>query len=261
MRNKEHKISALLITFNEVENIKAVLENIDFADEIIVVDSFSKDGTVELIKTYEQVKLIQRPFKNYTDQKSFALKQASYEWVLFLDADERVTDKLKKEILQTVKNDETDYVAYYFLRTFMFKNKVLRFSGWQSDKNYRLFKKDKVSFKQDRIVHETLKVNGKSGTLKNRLLHYSYKNYEEYKGKMIKYGKMRAKEAYKQGKRASWFHFVLRPTYKFLNHYILRLGFLDGQKGLIICYLNALGVYARYKELKHLQKNVNLQQS
>ena len=259
--NKEHKISALLITFNEAKNIKAVLENLDFADEIIVVDSFSTDSTVELIKTYKNVKLIQRPFINYTDQKSFALKQASYEWVLFLDADERVTEELKKEIVQTVKNNETNCVAYYFLRTFMFKNKVLRFSGWQSDKNYRLFKKDKVSFKQDRIVHETLKVNGKSGTLKNRLLHYSYKNYEEYKGKMIKYGKMRAKEAYKQGKRASWFHFVLRPTYKFLNHYILRLGFLDGQKGLIICYLNALGVYARYKELKHLQKNVNLQQS
>lgn len=251
---KTNKISALLITLNEEKNIEAVLENISFADEIIVVDSYSTDATVEKIKNYPNVTLIQRPFKNYTDQKSFAMDQASYDWVLFMDADERVTDRLKNEILKTVNSDDNEAVAYMFLRTFMFKNKKLRFSGWQSDKNYRLFRKSKVRFDQTKIVHETLNVDGKSAVLKNRLIHYSYSDYEDYKGKMLKYGEMRALEEHQKGKKARWYHFLFRPAYKFLNHYILRLGILDGNKGIIICYLNALGVWARYQKLRELNK-------
>ncbi|KPM31616.1 Glycosyl transferase, family 2 protein [Croceitalea dokdonensis DOKDO 023] len=246
------KISALLITFNERHNIDAVLENLGFADEIIVVDSFSTDGTIERIKTRPKVTLIQRPFLNYTDQKSYALAQATHDWVLFLDADERLTPQLKKEVLEVVASDAGP-VAYFFLRTFMFKNKVLRFSGWQSDKNYRLFRKSKVQFVQHRIVHETLQVNGTSATLKNRLLHYSYTDYEEYKGKMLKYGKMKAQEEHAKGKKARFFHFIFRPMYKFINHFVIRLGFLDGKRGAIISYLNALGVLARYREMKRLQ--------
>lgn len=246
------KISALLITLNERNNIDEVLENLSFADELIVVDSFSTDGTVERIKQHPKVQLIQRPFLNYTDQKSYALAQASHDWVLFLDADERLTPKLKAEILQ-VTASKAKPVAYFFLRTFMFKNKVLRFSGWQSDKNYRLFRKSKVKFVQNRIVHETLEVNGTSDTLKNRLLHYSYTDYEDYKAKMVKYGQMKAQEEHARGKKARPFHFVFRPFYKFFNHFIIRLGFLDGKRGVVICYLNALGVLARYREMKRLQ--------
>lgn len=250
---KANKISAVLITYNEDIHINAVLENVKFADEIIVVDSFSTDGTIEKIKEHPNVKLIQRPFLNYTDQKSYALKQATHDWVLFLDADERVPDRLRNEILKTVNSSKPTADAYYFYRTFMFKNKILHFSGWQSDKNYRLFRKSKVHFTQDRIVHETLVVDGPSGVLKNKLIHYSYKNYEDYKGKMIKYGQMKAQEELKKDYTPNYYHFVFRPFYKFFNHYILRFGILDGKKGIIICYLNALGVYSRYKELKRLR--------
>lgn len=248
-----NKLTALLITFNEISNIDAVIENINFADEIIVVDSNSTDGTIERLSEYSQVKLIQRPFKNYTDQKSFAMEQASNDWVLFMDADERLTDGLKNEILKTINNNNLKAVAYLFLRTFMFKNQILHFSGWQSDKNYRLFRKSKVYFDKERIVHETLVVDGESKVLDNKLVHYSYSDFEDYKGKMIKYGQMKAAEEYKKNKKSYPYHFVFRPLYKFLNHYILRLGILDGKKGIIICYLNALGVYARYKELKRLR--------
>lgn len=250
---KTNKITGILITYNEEMHINAVLENIKFVDEIIVVDSFSADGTVEKIKAHPKVKLIQRPFVNYTDQKSFALQQASNEWILFLDADERVPDALRNEILHTVNAKEPTANAYYFYRTFMFKKEVLRFSGWQSDKNYRLFRKSKVHFTQDRIVHETLVVEGKSDVLKNKMIHYSYKNYEDYKSKMIKYGQMKAVEELKKDYSPNMYHFLFRPFYKFFNHYFLRLGFLDGKKGIIICYLNALGVYSRYKELKRLR--------
>ncbi|GMN07241.1 glycosyltransferase family 2 protein [Croceitalea sp. MTPC5] len=251
MDKAKTKISALLITFNEEDNIEAVLDNINFADEIIVVDSFSTDNTVTLIKKHPHVKLIQREFTNYTDQKKFTMEQATHDWILFLDADERITPGLKEEILEVTQNDASAS-AYYFLRTFMFKKEILRFSGWQSDKNYRLFKKSKVHFTEDRIVHETLVVDGQSLTLKNKLLHYSFKNHHDYKGKMFKYGRMKAQEEFLKGKKARWYHFIFRPTYKFLNHYVMRLGFLDGKKGITICYLNALGVLERYRELKRL---------
>ncbi len=224
-----------------------------FTDEIIVVDSFSTDGTIDRIKQYPKVKLLQRPFENYTDQKAFAMDQANNDWILFMDADERVTDVLKNEILHTV-NGPNPASAYYFYRTFMFQQKVLRFSGWQSDKNFRLFRKSKVVFTKDRIVHETLIVDGKIDVLENKLIHYSYKDYEDYKGKMIKYGKMKAQEELAKNYDPNPYHFFFRPSYKFFNHYILRLGFLDGKKGLIISYLNALGVHARYQELKRLRK-------
>lgn len=257
MATKEnHKISALLITLNEEKNIDDVLDNLNFADEIIVVDSYSTDSTAEKVQQHPKATLIQRKFKNYTDQKGFAMEQASHDWILFLDADERVTSELKEEILQVVNSTEETASAYYFLRTFMFQDKVLRFSGWQTDKNYRLFKKSKVHFANDRIVHETLVVDGESKTLKNRLIHYSYSSYEDYKGKMLKYGRMKALDEFKKGKKGSWFHSVFRPSYKFFNHYILRLGIFDGKKGIIICYLNALGVHAKFQELKRLnQKN------
>ncbi|WP_368662565.1 glycosyltransferase family 2 protein [Zobellia laminariae] len=251
---KTNNITALLITYNEIEHIDAVLENIDFADEIIVVDSFSTDGTVERIKAHSGVKFIQREFKNYTDQKAYAMEQASNDWILFLDADERLTPELRKEVIETVNTNNEEISAYYFYRTFMFKKEELRYSGWQSDKNYRLFKKSKVNFTKDRIVHETLVVNGKSDVLKHRLIHYSYKNYEDYKSKMVKYGQMKAIEELPKNYSPNAYHFIVRPSYKFINHYILRLGILDGKKGLIICYLNALGVYSRYKELKRLRK-------
>ena len=250
---EKKKLSAVMITYNEIGHIDAVLENLGFADEIVVVDSFSTDGTVERIKAHERVKLIQRPFKDFTDQKSFALSQASNDWVLFMDADERVTNDLKHEILDTINSKETTASAYYFYRTFMFEDKVLNFSGWQTDKNYRLFKKSKVQFAQDRIVHETLIVDGESANLENKLIHYSYKNYEDYKNKMVKYGKMKALEESEKSYMPNAYHFVLRPIYKFLHHYIIRLGILDGKRGIIICYLNALGVYSRYKELKRLK--------
>lgn len=249
----KNKISAVLITLNEIINIDEVLTNLHFADEIIIVDSFSTDGTVERIKKRSRVEFIQRPFVNYTDQKSFAMSQASYDWVLFMDADERLTDRLKNEILTTINSDK-EPVAYYFYRIFMFQQKILRYSGWQSDKNFRLFRKSKVAFTQDRIVHETLVVDGKIDVLKNKLIHYSYKDYQDYKGKMIKYGQMKAQEELVKNYDPNLYHFLFRPFYKFFNHYILRFGFLDGKKGLIISYLNALGVYNRYKELSRLRK-------
>ncbi|MFS4456246.1 glycosyltransferase family 2 protein [Maribacter sp. 2304DJ31-5] len=252
---KTQKISALIITYNEIGYIERCIESVDFADEILVVDSYSTDGTYEYLLNHPKVKVIQNPFENFTAQKSFALKQAAHDWVLFLDADEIVGPSLRNEILETVRK-ENDIVAYWFYRQFMFQQSKLRFSGWQTDKNYRLFRKSKAKFSDCKIVHETLDIDGKSGIFKEKLIHYCYKDYKDYKGKMLQYGRLKAIEAFYTEKSFNYIMMVIKPSWKFFNHYILRLGILDGKKGFIVCYLNALGVLERFRELKRLeQKN------
>jgi len=257
MSEFKEKLSALIITYNEIGYIEKCIESVSFADEILVVDSYSTDGTYEYLMNHPKVKVIQNPFKNFTAQKSFTLRQASNDWVLFLDADEVVSETLKGEVLKTI-NSDSENVAYWFYRDFMFQNQRLRFSGWQTDKNYRLFRKTKAKFSDKKIVHETLVVNGKSGILKERLTHYCYKNYEDYKTKMLSYGRLKAKEDFYTEKPFSFVFLVVKPAWKFFNHYFLRLGILDGKKGITICYLNALGVLERYRELKRLEKKNEL---
>lgn len=250
-----NKISALMITLNEVNHLEEVLKSINFADEIIVVDSFSNDGTFEKLQTLKNVQVIQNEFKNFADQRNFALKQAKYEWVLFIDADERIPKKLKKEIINEVKNpDET--VGFMFKRLFFFKRKRIRFSGFQTDTTYRLFKKDSVKYIENKIVHEMPLLDGKSRTLKNKMLHYSFSSGEHYKNKMEHYAKLKALELYKKDKKANAFHFYFKPFYKFISNYFFRLGFLDGKEGFTLCYLSAYGVSYRYQELRKLNQKL-----
>lgn len=250
---QRQKLSALVITYNEIGYIENCIKSVDFADEIIVVDSYSTDGTYEYLLAHPKVKVIQHPFKNYTAQKAFTLEQASNDWVIFVDADEVVTPQLQSEIIDTV-NGSKEHVAYWFRRKFMFQESRLRFSGWQTDKNYRLFRKSKVKFSEKRIVHETLEVDGTSGILKEKLTHYCYRNFNNYKGKMLCYGRLKAKESFILDKRFSLSLLLLKPTYRFLYNYILRLGVLDGMKGIKVCYLNALGDWERYLELRRLEQ-------
>ncbi|MFV5688163.1 glycosyltransferase family 2 protein [Flavobacterium sp. ZT3R25] len=251
--NHNTNISVLIITLNEESQMKALLADLDFADEIIVVDSFSTDTTEVICKSFENVKFIQNKFENYSSQRNFAISQAKNDWVLFLDADERLTTELKKEILFTIKNNLT-YAAFLFPRTFMFENKVLHFSGNQSDKIFRLFDKKDAEYTSDRLIHEKLKVDGKIGILKNKLIHFSYTNYESYKSKIIRYGKLKAQEKFIKKQKPSYLLHFFHPTYNFIYNYLIRLGFLDGKKGVLICYLNAYCIHIRYQELEQLWK-------
>ena len=245
-------LTALIITYNEESNMASVLENLDFVDEILVVDSFSTDRTTEVASSYKNVKVIQHPFTNYAQQRNYAISLASNPWLLFLDADERLTTELKEEITQILQQKES-HSAYYFYRTFMFKNTKLRFSGWQTDKIFRLFKKEKAQYTLQKIVHEKLIVNGTTGKFKNKLIHFSYKDYASYKQKMVSYGKLKAIEELNKGTKPSFFHFYIRPLYQFIYQYIIRLGILDGKNGITICYLNALSVFVRFQELKKIK--------
>lgn len=252
-QSQKNKITGLIITFNEERNIEEVINNLDFVDELIIVDSYSTDKTVELINKYPNVKLIQNKFENYTSQRNIALEHATFNWILFIDADERVSNKLKIEILETV-NSETNHSAFYFYRKFMFQGKHLRFSGWQTDKNIRLFLKDKAEYVSTKLVHEKLIINGTVGKLKHKLIHHSYTDYNSYKQKMVYYGELKAKELLLKGSKPNLLLYYIKPIYKFLHSYLLRLGIFDGKKGIIICYLNALSIHARYTEFLKIIK-------
>ncbi|MGX7668344.1 glycosyltransferase family 2 protein [Flavobacterium pedocola] len=252
-RSFENKISGLVITLNEEKNIQSIIDNLNFVDEIIIVDSLSTDKTGEIAKANPHVRFIENKFENFSAQRNFALNLASFPWILFLDADERIPDNLKNEIITTVNQKDTKD-AYFFYRKFMFDKAPLFFSGWQTDKNIRLFKKGKASYIPGRLVHEKLKVKGSVGKLKSKLIHYSYNDFDSYKAKMTSYGKLKALELFAKKIKPNFFHYYIKPAYKFLHSYVIRLGILDGKKGFIISYLNAYSIYIRFKELNKLYK-------
>jgi len=254
---RSNPLTALIITYNEIGYIERCIESVSFADEIVVVDSNSTDGTYEFLESHPNVRVILHPFENFTAQKSFALQQASHEWVLFVDADEVVTPELRDEIIQTIDRPDAKE-AYWFYRQFMFGDQRLRFSGWQTDKNHRLFRKSKVQYTDRKLVHETLEVDGASGILKEKLIHYCYKDYESYQGKMLLYGRLKARESFYRERKFNYLMLWFKPFWRFFVNYVIRLGFLDGRKGWVVCYLNALSVRERYLELKRLEKKNEL---
>lgn len=243
------KVSGLIITFNEEKNIREVLECFDFCDEIIVVDSFSTDRTVEIAQSFPNVKIVQHKFEDFTRQRNLALDHAQHDWVLFLDGDERITPELKSEILAELEKPQTKD-AYYFYRKFYFARKPIHFSGTQTDKNFRLFRKSKARYISEKKVHETLKVNGTIGELKNKLLHFSVTDYDSYKLKMIHYGELKGQELALKGKKYSFLTQWGKVLFKFFKTYILRLGFLDGKEGFQLSYLQTLSVFETYESLK-----------
>ncbi len=247
----EH-ISGLIITFNEEKNIQEVLDCFDFCEEIIVVDSFSSDNTVEIASLNPKVKIIQHGFEDFTKQRNIALDAAKNDWVLFLDGDERITPELKNEIKETI-NRTNPADAYYVYRIFFVGKKKINFSGTQNDKNFRLFKKSKASYVKHKKVHETLDVKGTTGVLKNKLLHYSFENYTSFKSKMLYYGRLKGEELAETGKKYLIAVHYIKVIFKFVKTYILKLGILDGVDGLRISYLQSLYVNETYRTLRDLQ--------
>ena len=248
---KEH-ISGLIITFNEEKNIQEVLECFDFCEEIIVVDSFSSDNTVEIASRNPKVKIIQHRFEDFTKQRNIALDAAKNDWVLFLDGDERITPELKNEINETINRTNADD-AYYIYRIFFVGKKKINFSGTQNDKNFRLFKRSKASYVKHKKVHETLDVKGTTGVLKNKLLHYSFENYTSFKSKMLYYGRLKGEELAETGKKYLIAVHYIKVIFKFVKTCFLKLGILDGVDGLRISYLQSLYVNETYRTLRDLQ--------
>lgn len=230
----QNKISVIIITGNEEKNIRDCLNSVKWADEIIVVDSESNDKTVEIANEFTD-KVVIHKWEGYAIQKAYALSLANNEWVLSLDADERISDKLKDEI---INKDLSSFDGFYIQRENYFLDKVIKGCGWGSDYQLRLFKKSKAQI-SDRLVHEKFIVTGKTGELKNSILHFSYLNLEDGFSKINNYSTLEAKEKFNK-KKSTVLNIIATPILAFLQHYVLRKGFRDGKHGLMVSIMHAI---------------------
>ena len=247
------KITAIIPTLNEEIHITEAIESVSFADEIIVIDSFSSDKTLEIAEKMN-VKIIKRKFDDFSSQKNFAIEAATHDWIYILDADERVTPKVKVEILEAIK-DPKENVGFYVRRTFYFCGKKVNYSGFQRDKVIRLFLKEHCKYKG--LVHEKIVTRGNLGFFKNKIDHFSYRNYDHYISKMNHYGAIRARELHENGVQVNIYHVMIKPAVRFCIHYVIRLGFLDGFTGFLVAKTQAYGVLTRYIKLWLLNKKIN----
>jgi len=246
-----HSLSVILITKNEAANIRACLESVAWADEIIVVDSGSTDETVTICKELGAT-VQEHDWPGFGVQKNRALGYATKDWVLSLDADERVTPELRAEI-ETVLRNGSASVAYLVPRLSNYCGRFMRHSGWYPDLLPRLFKRGKARFSDD-LVHERLIIEGDTKVLKGMLLHYAFDDLEEVLHKVNQYSSAGAAMMQRRGRKASLSGAVLRGLWSFMRTYVLRGGFLDGREGFMLAVSNAEGTYYRYLKLMLLNR-------
>jgi glycosyltransferase involved in cell wall biosynthesis len=243
-------ISVVVITKNEAANIERCLASVAWADEIVVVDSGSTDGTAEIARRFTQ-RVYDEAWRGFGAQKNLALSYASGDWVLSLDADEWVTDPLGTELRAVVGQGGFD--AYRMPRRSSFCGTFLKHSGWWPDYVTRFFRRGKARFSDDR-VHERLIVDGRTGTLKSPLLHESYRSLDQVIDKMNRYSTLAAQDLHARGRGASVFTALGKGFWAFVRTYALRAGFLDGRAGLMVAVATAESTYYRYLKLMHLRE-------
>lgn len=246
------KLSVLIITKNEEEHINALLSSIDFADEVVVVDSYSTDKTVILAEELG-AKVLFREFDYHAAQKNWGLKQLQNDWVLVIDADERISSNLKEEIIAVLNKENLREKAFWIKRENFLMGKKVKYSGWQNDKVIRLFNRKFCKY-GDKLVHEEIETNEKVGFLKNKLIHYTYKNFKSYFNKVQKYTTQKALIKSKTHSTINFYHLVIKPLAKFLKRYILEKGFLDGKIGVIISSMAAFNVFLVYLKVWRINK-------
>jgi glycosyltransferase involved in cell wall biosynthesis len=248
------KLTAIIPTYNEAHHIVAAIKSLDFADEIMIVDSLSTDNTVELAKPLSTT-ILQREYENSASQKNWAIPQAKHEWILLLDADERITPELKEEVIEILKSN-TDISGFWIHRINHFMGKRIRFSGWQGDKVIRLFKRDECRY-EEKHVHAEIITKGEVGKLKNVISHNTFVSLEAMQNKLDRYAQWQAKDYDGRTGVITPYHTVFKPFVRFIKHYLIQLGILDGKVGYVISSLQANAVKMRYHYLKKLREERN----
>lgn len=224
-----------------------------FCDEIVVVDSYSNDATAT-IATAAGARVLQRPFDGFRSQKQFAIEQARHDWVLCLDADERVSDALRKSIEAARDAGFADAAGYRFARLSDYFGRFLRHGNAYPDRVLRLFDRRRGGWRGKREVHEAASVDGPVRTLAGDLIHYPYRSLEQQLSKTQRYARMMAEHDFARGKRATLGKLVLAPAWRFWRGYLLRGGFRDGWHGLVYAYVRANYVRQKTIMLWLLQK-------
>lgn len=246
-------LSVGIITFNEERIIGKTLAAVkDIADEIIIIDSFSSDKTVEIAENFG-AKVFQEPWKGFGPQKNSAIEKCTKNWILLIDADEVISPELAYKIKEITRSENSE-VVYEINRCSVCFGKELKHGGWSNQYATRLWKRGDVVINNN-LVHENYMTDKPLKKLKEKIYHYSYLTMEDYFNKFNRYTTLGAQEYYNRGKKPSIFQMTLNPLFKFIRMYILRLGFLDGIEGFVIASASAMYSMMKYFKLREIYRN------
>ncbi len=250
------KLSVVIITFNEEKNIERCIRSVEgVADEVVVVDSFSTDATEAICKKLG-TRFIQHVFKGHIEQKNFAVTQTSTDYILSMDADEALSEKLKASILAVKQNPQ--HSAYSMNRLTNYCGQWIKHGGWYPDRKTRLFKKGTGNWGGKNPHDKFLPADANdTGFLQGDLLHYSYYSIEGHLDQVNKFTAIGAKSAFDSGTRSSVLKLVVKPAFKFIRDYFFLLGFLDGYYGFVICRISAHATFLKYVKLREFWKRKN----
>ena len=246
-------ISAFVITKNESAKLGDCLKSLNWADEIVVVDDFSSDTTPDICKEFG-VSFYQHPFSGFREQKSRAMSLAANDWVLELDADERVSDEMRSAIQRLNTEDYERYDCFEFKRKTRFWGKWIKHSSFYPDYKARLYCRTRGAW-NNANVHERFIPHGVTKKLGGDILHEQDLDLHTYLLRVARYANMSAADYFANGRRAKWHHVSVRPASAFFQRYFIRLGFLDGVQGFVISVMGAIGTFLKYMRLYEIQSN------
>jgi glycosyltransferase involved in cell wall biosynthesis len=241
-----HGLSVVVVTHNEEQNIRKCLESVRWADDVVVVDDFSTDATLNICREFG-VRIFQESWKGFAGQRNSAVEKALHTWILNIDSDERITPNLRDEIRYVLSSD-TLKAGYEIPYQNYFRGRWIRFGGWYPDYHVRLFRKDLGRY-VDREIHEAVQLNGELGRLKNPLIHEAYRDISSFVRKMDSYSTLMARQYIKEGKRAGPWTGLAHAVYTFCSMFLFRGGFLDGAEGLILAYMYSAYTFLKYAKL------------
>lgn len=250
-QHQRPKITALILSHNVEDLIYDCLESVKWADEILVVDSFSTDHTAEIARKYQNTRVLQHEYGNYATQNNWAIPQATHEWILLVDSDEQATDELRDSVLKTL-GEGPQHNSYMARRTNYFMGHPMRYC-MKGDKCRRLFRRDLARF-PDQEVHANVAVEGSSAWLTGSLLHFSFRSFDQYMPKFDTFARRAANDRVGRVNKVGFGELILRPLGRFIKQYFLRRGFLDGRAGLVFCGLSAFSSFLKYARLWEIQE-------
>lgn len=241
------KISATIITFNEEAHVRRCMDSLrEVADEILVVDSGSEDRTRE-IASAQGARVLERAWTNYSEQKNFAAAQAFHPWILSLDADECLSELLRRRLVD-IKKTDPPAAAFCFPRKAFYLGRWIEHSGWYPDDKIRLYHKDQAEWRGG-FVHESVRAEGPVQRIPADLLHYTCDSLSEHLQRLDRYTTLAAADLWRQGKRAGWSQFIGSPLVTFVKTFFFKSGFLDGYQGLFIAMMAAFYNFLKYAKL------------
>jgi len=245
-------VSVYVLTYNNRRTIERCLNSLHWAEELVIVDSFSTDGTYETCQRYTD-KIFRREWKGHGNQYQYAADLTKNDWIMFVDADEEIPPELAEEIQTELARGARGLDGFIVYRRTYYLGRWIRYGGWYPDYEIRLYRRDKGRWEGG--LHAKVVLNGEVGSLKNQYLHYTYRDISDQIQTIDKYSRMAAEDLFQSGEKFSLFRLLFHPPFRFIKEYVMKSGFRDGLPGLIIVVSTMYYVFIKYAKLWELTKS------